>query len=235
MLRTMQTINADTGKRKNVEPYEELANGIVLQAVDDYKALKCGRIPTITEEQQLNMKKSMELNIIADQKKEIINFFNSKWFSILTTLKPKVLIDYLNSLPYKHWKPTFQYVSFNCKKFAQLTKDMETKEIQSKILETSKKKMSKDVLNRLKKVKHRMVKLSTVRILEKAFNLAENELIIGKAEIIDEQEKQEKILEVYNNNKNLPYKEIAKIVGTAPAYVGKVLRNAGVKRKRRFS
>ena len=144
MLRTMQTINADTGKRKNVEPYEELANGIVLQAVDDYKALKCGRIPTITEEQQLNMKKSMELNIIADQKKEIINFFNSKWFSILTTLKPKVLIDYLNSLPYKHWKPTFQYVSFNCKKFAQLTKDMETKEIQSKILETSKKKMSKD-------------------------------------------------------------------------------------------
>ena len=233
MLRTMQTINADTGKRKNVEPYEELANGIILQAVDDYKALKCGRIPTITEEAQLNMKKSMVFNIIADQKREIINFFNSQWFSILTSLKPKLLIDHLNSLQYEHWKPTFKYVPFNCAKFTQLTKNMETAEIQSKIMETSKRKMSKDVINRLKRVKHRMVKLSTVRALEKALNLAENELIAGKTDNLDEQEKREKIIEVYSKNKDLPYKEIAKIVGSAPAYVGKVLRQIGVKRKKK--
>lgn len=45
----------ETMNQRSIDPYEELANAIVIQAINDYKAVKSGRIPTITEEEQINM------------------------------------------------------------------------------------------------------------------------------------------------------------------------------------
>ena len=58
------------------DPYEELANAIILRAVEDYRELWF---------------KDKE-----DSKKQIIiKFFHSKWFSILTKLDPSWLIQKL--------------------------------------------------------------------------------------------------------------------------------------------
>ena len=61
---------------KSVDPYELLANGIVERAVEDYRNL-------------WNFTK----NDYAKQ--ELIHFFYSEWFSILTTLDPTYLIEKL--------------------------------------------------------------------------------------------------------------------------------------------
>ena len=57
---------------QSVDPYELLANGIVERAVEDYRNL-------------WNWKKDDYA------KQELIHFFYSEWFSILTTLDPKYL------------------------------------------------------------------------------------------------------------------------------------------------
>lgn len=55
-----------------MDPYEELANAIVLQAVKDYR----------------NAVLQQDMN-------EIERFFRSDWFGILTTIDPKSLIHHL--------------------------------------------------------------------------------------------------------------------------------------------
>ncbi len=55
-----------------IKPYENLANAIVLQAVNDYRNTN-----------------SLE------ERAYIERFFRSKWFSILTSLDPEVLISKL--------------------------------------------------------------------------------------------------------------------------------------------
>ena len=55
-----------------MDPYEELANAIVLQAVKDYR----------------NAELQQDMN-------EIERFFRSGWFGVLTTIDPEVLIHKL--------------------------------------------------------------------------------------------------------------------------------------------
>ena len=63
-----------------MDPYEELANAIVLQAVKDYReALK-------------RLKRNPEDKQGLDDKAEIESFFYSDWYGCLTTLDPDVLI-----------------------------------------------------------------------------------------------------------------------------------------------
>ena len=63
-----------------MDPYENLANAIVLLAVKDYrKALsRCNRHP--------------EKDSFRQDKKSIERFFRSGWFGVLTGLDPEVLI-----------------------------------------------------------------------------------------------------------------------------------------------
>ena len=61
---------------QSVDPYELLANGIVERAVEDYRNL-------------WNWKKDDYA------KQELIHFFYSEWFSILTKLDPTYLIEKL--------------------------------------------------------------------------------------------------------------------------------------------
>lgn len=71
-------------KNSNLNPYEELANAIVLQAVRDYreavKKLSRGR-------------KNRDAHFT---KEECLRFFRSKWFSQLTELDPEFLIRRLD-------------------------------------------------------------------------------------------------------------------------------------------
>lgn len=55
-----------------MDPYQELANAIVLQAVKDYRMAE--------DEQDL---------------KEIERFFRSSWFGVLTSIDPDLLISKL--------------------------------------------------------------------------------------------------------------------------------------------
>jgi hypothetical protein len=59
-----------------MNPYEELANAIVLQAIKDYRRL-------------WHWKKDDHV------KHELIHFFYSEWFAILTKLGPTYLIEKL--------------------------------------------------------------------------------------------------------------------------------------------
>lgn len=66
------------------DPYEGLANAIVLQAVKDYRvALK-------------KLRKNPRNKAAADEKKSCEEFFRSQWFGILTSVDPEYLINRLN-------------------------------------------------------------------------------------------------------------------------------------------
>ena len=64
--------------RPRMNPYEELANAIILQAIKDYRNLWHW-----TKDDHV--------------KCELIQFFNSQWFAILTRLDPEWLIERLES------------------------------------------------------------------------------------------------------------------------------------------
>lgn len=65
-------------------PYENLANAIILRAVDDYRdSLK--RLASFPHDRDSRRTKA-----------EVERFFRSGWFSTLTTLDPEVLIKKLN-------------------------------------------------------------------------------------------------------------------------------------------
>lgn len=96
--------------RRQIDPYELLANAVIELAVRDYRMLRSGRIPTVNEETQLNMEKKFEARMLLKQKEAVIKFFKSKWYADLTNLPANVLLERLNSEPMKHWKPSIQYV-----------------------------------------------------------------------------------------------------------------------------
>lgn len=117
----MKTLQATTlcGAR-SYDPYEELANAIIQQAVDDYRTLRNGRIPTITEETQLNLMPIVKINMINHQKQKIIDFFFSKRFSIYTKISPTWLLEKLDAEPITRWKPPAgKYVKINTKKLKE--------------------------------------------------------------------------------------------------------------------
>ena len=67
-----------------MDPYEELANAIVLQAVSDYRyATK--RMRTHPEEAMIHRRR----------KKEVKRFIRSAWFKELTNLDPVILLKKL--------------------------------------------------------------------------------------------------------------------------------------------
>ena len=69
---------------RSEDPYQNLANAIVLSAVKDYRdALK-----------RLNKKPNNKL--AADERDDIERFFRSGYFTILTEIDPEYLIDRLN-------------------------------------------------------------------------------------------------------------------------------------------
>ncbi len=71
-------------KNDGLNSYEALANGIIMQAVKDYRsALK-------------KLQKNPRSNIAASERDEIERFFRSGWFGILTNIDPEFLIDRLN-------------------------------------------------------------------------------------------------------------------------------------------
>ena len=67
---------------------EDLANAIVILAVEDYKkavkSLKANKCETLDQLSQMHRDKKIE--------KECTEFFNSGWFSILTNANIEVLI-----------------------------------------------------------------------------------------------------------------------------------------------
>jgi hypothetical protein len=68
-----------------IDPYERLANAIVLQAVKDYRvALK------MLAQHPYNKK-------ALGEKEEVEIFFRSVWFSTLTNVDPEILIENLNA------------------------------------------------------------------------------------------------------------------------------------------
>lgn len=58
------------------DPYEKLANAIILQAVSDYRAAKKAR----------NKR----------EQAEVLRFFHSQWFGVLTEIDPEYLIRRLD-------------------------------------------------------------------------------------------------------------------------------------------
>lgn len=62
--------------RPRMNPHEELANAIIIQAINDYRKL-------------WHWKRDDHAKI------DFISFFYSEWFSILTTLDPEWLIEKL--------------------------------------------------------------------------------------------------------------------------------------------
>ena len=58
------------------DPYERLANAIIVRAIEDYRKL-------------WNFKKD------SYAKQELIHFFNSQWFAILSRINPEWLIEKL--------------------------------------------------------------------------------------------------------------------------------------------
>ena len=67
-----------------MNPYEELANAIILQAVKDYRnALK-------------RLKKHPRNETALYTKREVERFFRSDWYTSLTTVDPEMLILKLN-------------------------------------------------------------------------------------------------------------------------------------------
>ena len=68
-----------------MDPYEELANAIVLQAVKDYReALK------MLVQHSYNKK-------ARGVREDVERFFSSEWFSTLTEIDPEMLIEKLNA------------------------------------------------------------------------------------------------------------------------------------------
>jgi len=66
-----------------MDPYEELANAIILQAVKDYRlALK-------------RYSRHPKKDAFTQNKEELERFFRSEWFGVLTNLDPELLIHRL--------------------------------------------------------------------------------------------------------------------------------------------
>ena len=95
---------------RQVDPYEDLANAIVVRAVDDYRLLRSGRIPTVSEEEQVNMEPERIIKKVLEQKQQIIKFFKSAWYADLTEVSGTYLLDKLNEEAVKRWKPRKHYV-----------------------------------------------------------------------------------------------------------------------------
>ena len=69
---------------KNINPYEGLANGIVLQAVKDYR------------DANKKLARGRKNQDASRMKQECLRFFRSGWFNALTAVDPEFLIKKLD-------------------------------------------------------------------------------------------------------------------------------------------
>lgn len=67
------------------EPYENLANAIIISAVRDYRA--AGK----------RLRKHPDSRLAADEIKTIEKFFFSPWFQVLTDMDPEFLVERLRA------------------------------------------------------------------------------------------------------------------------------------------
>lgn len=70
--------------KNNLNPYDDLANGIVLQAVKDYR------------DANKKLSRGRRNNEAERMENECLRFFRSRWFSALTEIDPEFLIRRLD-------------------------------------------------------------------------------------------------------------------------------------------
>lgn len=68
----------------NLNPYEGIANGIILQAVKDYR------------DAYKKLSKGRKNQAAQQMKDECLRFFRSHWFTVLTEVDPEFLIRKLD-------------------------------------------------------------------------------------------------------------------------------------------
>ena len=84
-----------------INPYENLANAIIIQACDDYrtyrrqlKKLQASEPKNGDAKAKARYEKKLE-QVKADIR-EVVSFFYSDWYSQLTTVNPEYLLERLN-------------------------------------------------------------------------------------------------------------------------------------------
>lgn len=74
--------------KNDLDPYEALANGIIIQAVKDYR-WACKRL----KNPRCRNTKRQEAELMKD---DCLRFFRSQWFGALTEVEPEYLIRKLD-------------------------------------------------------------------------------------------------------------------------------------------
>lgn len=74
-------MNDDSRVLGEQEAYESLANGVVIQAAKDYRRLS------------RRLKKNPRNKDALREKEILLRFFKSDYFSLLTSVNPKVLVE----------------------------------------------------------------------------------------------------------------------------------------------
>lgn len=105
--------------RAQIHPYELLANAIIEQAVNDYRASRSGRVYTASEKDQLNMSQDEVDEKIMAQKKELARFFTSKWCAMLTKADTEWLFEKLRKEHHRPWKPHYKYVKVSAERLKE--------------------------------------------------------------------------------------------------------------------
>ena len=108
-----------------IHPYELLANAVVERAAEDYRLLRSGRIPTISEEVQLKMRREDIVRRIEKDKAEIVKFFHSKWCHILTKVNMNWMYEKLKQEHHKPWKPKHKHVQVNVERLQEIIREKE--------------------------------------------------------------------------------------------------------------
>lgn len=79
-------------KEINYDPYEELANAIIKQAVYDYKKALIKAKDDDIKSKNSRFKNITDFNDNISKIKRLEKFFNSEWFNILTTVDGSYII-----------------------------------------------------------------------------------------------------------------------------------------------
>lgn len=82
----MKMIDYDTR-----QPWEDLANGIVIRATDDYKKALKDLKKAIKEGREFKVQ-----NILAQKIRDLNRWFRGSWYGTLTNVDPDYLIQHLN-------------------------------------------------------------------------------------------------------------------------------------------
>lgn len=82
----MEMINYDAR-----QPWEDLANGIVIRATDDYKQALKDLNKTIKEGWEFKIQ-----NALAQKIRDLNRWFRGSWYGTLTNVDPEYLIQHLN-------------------------------------------------------------------------------------------------------------------------------------------